>query len=174
MADSTEKKEYLECGMIVNTHGVAGKVKIDSWCDSPGILSSIRSLFVKENDGSFSALRVKSASVFKRFVIAAFEGVSDCDAAEALKGMTVYAKRGDIPRPDGSFFIADLVGLPVYDAKDGKVYGKISEVFNAGASDIYTVSTPDGERMIPAVDEFVKSVDLERGVAVCPIPGMFD
>ena len=47
-------------------------------------------------------------------------------------------------------------------------------MFNAGASDIYTVDTPDGERMMPAVPEFVISVDIEKGIYIRPIEGMFD
>ena len=173
----TEKQTgggYLECGKIINTHGVAGKVKLECWCDSPEVLASLGALYFKKSDGSFEKRRISSASVFKKFVICRIEGVDDHDGAEALRGAVVWAERKDIPKPEGSFFIADLIGLPVYDADSGKVYGTVSEVFNAGASDIYTVTTPDGERMIPAVDEFVKSIDLERGIAVKPIGGMFD
>ncbi|MBP5270467.1 MAG: 16S rRNA processing protein RimM [Clostridia bacterium] len=170
----TESKRYLECGRIINTRGVNGKVKLESWCDSPEVLASVGTLYLRRSDGGFTARKVGAASVFKKFVICSIEGVNDHDSAEALKGATVYARREDIPVPEGGFFIADLIGLPVYDASTGKVYGKVREVFNAGASDIYTVETPDGERMIPAVDEFVRSVDLEKGIAVSPIEGMFD
>jgi ribosomal 30S subunit maturation factor RimM len=45
---------------------------------------------------------------------------------------------------------------------------------NRGASDIYVVDTPNGERMIPAVDEFVISIDIEKGIFVRPIEGMLD
>ena len=67
---------------------------------------------------------------------------------------------------------ADLLGLPVIDNNDGKVYGKIKDVINRGASDIYVISTPAGERMMPVVDEFVKKVDTESGVYVEVIPGL--
>ena len=119
-------------------------------------------------------MKVKSASVFKRFVIAEIAGIDSIEKAESLKGKTVFADRSDIPLEEGSFFIADLIGLDVYDADTGVRYGTVSEVFNAGASDIYTVSTDSGERMIPAVPEFIVSVDLEKGIAVRPIGGMFD
>ena len=64
------------------------------------------------------------------------------------------------------------IGLDVIDNISGKVYGKIVDVQNKGASDIYVVKTPDGERMMPAVAEFVKKVDVERGVFVEVIPGL--
>jgi len=176
MANKSKKKElsYLECGQIINTHGIVGKVKIDPWCDSPEILAGIKEYAFKQADGSFIIKKVISSSVQKKFVLSLIEGITTPEQAEALKGTVIYADRGDFELPEGTFFIADLVGLPVYDADTGVKYGEISEVFNAGASDIYTVSTPNGERMIPAVDEFIIETDLEKGIKVRPIEGMFD
>lgn len=172
MAD--KQNRFLECGQIINTHGVAGKVKIDPWCDSPEVLCAVKEYAFLQKDGSFQIKKVLSSSVQKRFVLAALEGVATPEEAEKLKGTVIYASRDAIPLPEGSFFIADLVGLPVYDADTGRLYGTVGDVFNAGASDIYTVKTPDGDRMIPAVDEFIISTDLEKGIAVRPIEGMFD
>ena len=54
------------------------------------------------------------------------------------------------------------------------MYGKLSELINRGASDIYVVKTESGEVMIPVVDEFVDRVEVGVGIFVRPIPGMFD
>ena len=166
-----EKKQYLECGKIINTHGVHGDVKLESLCDSPEVLASLERVFVLEG-GKYREIEVLHASVFKQFVLAALEGVDDMDKAIALKGTMLYASRDDFELEEGDFFIVDLIGLPVIDNVDGKVYGKIKDVINRGASDIYVVSTPSGERMMPVVDEFVKRVDLESGVYVETIPGL--
>ncbi len=168
-----ENSKFLECGKIVNTHGVKGAVKIESWCDSPETLSELSFIYFKDGD-SFNKRRVISATVMKRHVMAYIEGICDIDTAASFKETVVYADRDDIPLDDGDFFIVDLVGLPVIDADSGVEYGKISEVFNTGASDIYTVKTALGERMIPAVPEFIIEIDTERGVFVRPIEGMFD
>ena len=167
------KIQYLECGKIVNTHGVRGAVKLEAWCDFPETLADLEYIFIK-NGGDFVRKKVISASVQKRHVIALIEGVNDVDTAAAMKDTVVYAHRDDIPLEDGDYFIIDLVGLPVIDADSGVEYGTVSDVFNAGASDIYTVKTADGERMIPAVPEFIVSIELEKGIFVRPIEGMFD
>jgi 16S rRNA processing protein RimM len=75
---------------------------------------------------------------------------------------------------EGACFIADLIGLPVIDDGTGEEYGTLREVINRGASDIYVIDTPKGERMMPAVKEFVKRVDDQNGIFVRPIEGMFD
>ncbi|MBQ8140871.1 MAG: 16S rRNA processing protein RimM [Clostridia bacterium] len=168
-----EKKVYIECGKIINTHGFRGGVKLESWCNTPSDLASLGRIFIIEN-GGYAEKKVIKASVFKQFVIAELEGVSDMDAAMALKNTVIYAAREDFSLEDGEFFISDLVGLPVIDADSGKVYGRLSETINRGASDIYVVSTELGERMIPAVDEFIDRIDIEKGIYIRPIAGMFD
>lgn len=165
------KKQYLECAVIINTHGVRGDVKLESLCDSPEVLAALSRVFVRDKE-TYREIKVNHASVFKQFVLASLEGVNDMDSAAAMKGTTLYASRDDFELEEGDYFIADLIGLPVIDNLNGTVYGKISDVINRGASDIYVVKTPAGERMMPVVEEFVKKVDLDNGVYVEPIPGL--
>ena len=135
-----EKKKYLE-----------------SWCNTPEDLAELGRIFVGDRENK-KVLKVKRASVFKQFVIAELDGVDDFDAALALKNTVVYAAREDLTLEEGDYFIADVIGLPVIDAENGKEYGKLKDIINRGASDIYVIDTPDGERMMPAVEEFVKEV----------------
>ncbi len=167
------KKAYLECGKIINTHGIAGAVKLEPWCDSPEVLASLPCVYFKKGE-VYSAVKILKASVFKRFVIATLEGVNDIDAASALREKVVFAAREDLPLEEGDNFIADLIGLPVIDAESGRVYGTLSGVINNGATDIYEIETPSGQRLMPAVDEFVRSIDDEKGIFITPIEGMFE
>ena len=164
---------YIECGKIVNTHGCHGGVKIESWCNSPEDLTEIDTLYFKRGD-DFIAIGVVKASVFKQFVVATLDGINDMDAAMALKGTVVFARRDSFRLAEGEYFIADLYGLNVIDADNGRVYGTLKDVVNRGASDIYVVDTPAGERMMPVVDEFVDRVDITKGIFVRPIDGMLD
>lgn len=165
-------KNYLECGKIINTHGIKGAVKAESWCDSPYVLADLERVFTEEN-GIFKEYEVIDASVFKQFVILTLDGIMTVEAAEKMKNRIIYLSRDDIELEDGEVFIADLIGLPVIDADTKEQYGTVSDVINAGASDIYVIKTPDGEAMMPAVKEFVIEIDLERGIFVKPIEGMF-
>lgn len=165
--------EYLECGKIINTHGIDGTLKLESWCDSPAVLASLDRIYLRSGE-KYIPRTIKRASVQKRFVLAKIEGIDSPEAADELREQVIYAARSDMPLPPGAHFIVDLIGLPVIDADSGKEYGTLSYVFNAGASDIYTVLTPDGERMMPAVPEFVVSIDIDKGIFIRPIEGMFD
>jgi len=166
-----EKKRYLECAIIINTHGVRGDVKLESLCDSPAVLAGLKRVYLCEG-GAYKEIKVLHSSVFKNFVLASLEGIDDIDKAMTYKGKTLYAAREDFKLKKGDFFIVDLIGLPVIDNTSGKNYGEITDVINRGASDIYVVKTEGGERMMPAVAEFVKKIDVENGVYVEVIPGL--
>ncbi len=167
------KDKYIECAKIINTHGCFGGIKLESWCNTPEILASLKKIYLR-NGADYVESKVQKASVYKQFVIMNLDNVKSMDEALAIKDRVVYALREDFDLEDGEFFITDLNGLDVIDAESGRIYGKLSEVVNRGASDIYVVNTPTGEKMIPAVPEFIDSIDLNKGIYVTPIEGMFD
>lgn len=165
---------YLPCGQIINTHGVRGVVKARSDCDSPEILASLERIYT-ERGGEYTPYEIEAASLQKGFVLLTLGGVSDLDAAIALKGRNIYAERAELEEfmEEGDRFIADLIGLPVVHADTKETLGTLRNVFNAGASDIYVVDTPAGERMMPAVPEFVTEM-TDTAIYVRPIEGMLD
>ena len=168
-----KRSQFLECGKIINTHGVRGGVKLESWCDTPNDLASLEKVFLKNGD-EYIRHKVKKSSIFKQFVLFELDGINDINTAEMLKGTIVYADRDDISIDEDAFFIADIIGLPVIDIATGDEIGKLSDVLNLGASDLYEINTKNGKKLIPAVPEFIKEVDLEKGIFVALIEGMLD
>ena len=160
------KSEFLETGEIVNTHGIAGEVKLMPWSDSPEFLLGFKTLYV---DGK--PLEVQSARVHKTALLMKFQGYEDVNAAMALKGKRVSIARKDAKLAPGQFFLADLIGLNVKD-EQGAVIGVLKEVLTPSRQNVYVV---EGEttHMIPAVPEFIKKVDVDGGeMVVSLIEGM--
>ncbi len=169
------KQPYLECGKIINTHGVRGTLKIESYCDSPKILSKLTRVFLKTANGNYTERKVRSATVAKGAVLANWEGIESLDDAMPYKGKVIYALREDIPLKEGAYFVADLIGLSLIDAENGKIYGTVKEVESMPSSDMYTVSLPSGKEVLfPAVKEFVKEIRPEEGIFITPIEGFFE
>ena len=166
-------KKYIECGKIINTHGCKGGLKIEPWCNSAEDFTALRRLYVQKKN-EFIEYTVTRASVFKQFVVLDLAEIDDMETALSLKNVTLYADRDDFELEDGEFFLTDIIGLDVIDAESGKIYGRVSDIINRGASDIYVVETPVGERMIPAVDEFIVQIDTNCGVKVRTIEGLLD
>lgn len=168
------KEKQLLCGKIINTHGVKGVVKAESYCDSPKVLASLQRILLQDKEGNFVMRRVLSASVAKGFVLLRLEGVETMEDAILLKEKQLFALREDIPLQKGAYFLADIIGLPVIDADTGVCYGEVIKVDTMPSSDMYTVKTPDGKEVLfPAVKEFLVKVDVESGVYIRPIKGFF-
>ena len=159
-------KNLLESGQIVNTHGIRGEVKIVPWADSPEFLCQFSTLYIDENP-----VNVRSARVHKGNVIALLEGIEDVNAAMCLKNKTVYIHRDDVDLPEGSFFLADIIGLDVIDEADTKL-GTLHEILSPSLQQVYVVK---GEReiLIPAVPAFILETNVEGGyIRVRLIEGM--
>lgn len=152
-----EKKQFVEAGRIVNTHGIAGEVKIEVWLDSPQFMKRCGALVV--NGGK---QKILSAREHKGFLLAKLDGVDDVSAAMALKGKTVYIDRDDAHLPQGAYFLQDIIGAEVVD-EQGNSVGMLAEIMETPASRIYVVRG-EREHMIPAVPEFILSTDAEAGV----------
>ena len=158
--------EFLDCGQIVNTHGIHGEVRIVPWADSPDFLRQFSTLYV---DGR--ALAVTASRVHKASDIARLRGVDTVEGAMALKGKTVQLCRADAKLPEGAFFLADIIGLDVVD-ENGNKLGRLKEVLSPSVQQIYVV---EGQReiMIPAVPEFILETNIEAGyIRVRLIEGM--
>ena len=168
------KKEYLECGKICNAHGVRGLVKVEPWCDSPAVLAKQKRVFFEKRDGTYEEKRVISASVMGALVLMNIDGIASREDAVAMKNRLLFLHRSDIPVKRGAMLIADMIGLPVVHAATGARLGTLKSVDDAARGMIYTVETESGDVLLPAVDEFIKEIDPERGVSVLPIPGFFD
>jgi 16S rRNA processing protein RimM len=167
------KSEYLECGKVHNTHGCHGWVKVESYCDSPAALARLPQVY-RRVAGEYVALHVLDTGRKQETVLMQLEGIDDMDKAELLKGEILYARRADIPLAEGAYFLADLPGLAVIDADNGKVYGSVKEISFAGGREMLLVKTPTGDRLLPMVDAFLVRVDVDSGVFVRPIPGLLE
>ncbi|MCQ2435561.1 MAG: ribosome maturation factor RimM [Clostridia bacterium] len=163
-------KEYLEIGKIVNTHGIAGEIKLEPWCDSPDDLKKISTVYVGTNEYRITSVRILPNG----YALVKIDDINDIDAAMTLKNKVLTAHSDTIPKKDGAIFIADLIGLDVIDAESGEVYGTLSDVIKPAAQELYVITTPRGDVMIPNVDAFIKKRDTEKGIFISAIPGLFD
>lgn len=164
-------RKFLEAGKIINTKGLKGEVKIESYCDSPACFEDFSELFLDPNGQK--PLKLTKINIYKGFVYAYFEGINDIDSAFKLKNKLLYVNRDALNIPEGRILIDDIIGTAVYDSKTNEQIGVLAEVFNCGASDIYRVVDKKSnlEHLIPAVDDFLKSVDTD-GIYINVIEGL--
>lgn len=160
------KKEFLEAGKIVNTHGVRGELKLQPWADSADFLRSFSTFYIDDR-----AYPVLSSRVHKNMLIFRLEGIEDVNAAMRMKNKIVFLRRADAKLPKGHFFLQDIMGAVVKD-ESGAVVGELVDVLETPRHHVYVVR---GEReiMIPAVPAFILKTDVEAGeITVRLIEGM--
>lgn len=145
------RKEYIDAGEIVTTHGVRGEVKVLTWLDSPEMLCEFERCRIDGKEYSMDACRVqKTCNLVK------LQGVDTMEAAQAMRGKTLQLYREDIS--EDVIFGDELIGVAVF-CEDKKI-GEITDVLDYPGNSVYVVNK--GEYMIPAVKEFILSTDLEN------------
>jgi len=167
------KKQYLEIGKIVNVHGLGGVVKVMPWCDSAEFLCEFDTLY---RGKQHIPVEIERASVQKNMVLMKIAGVDTPEAANALRNTVLYMDRNDVELDEDTFFVQDLLGMTVQDADSGKVYGKLKEVLQTGANDVYEIEAPSGKSLlVPVIPQVVLSHDFETNtVTIRPLEGLFD
>ena len=166
-------KQFLEIAKITSTHGVRGEVRCQYYCDTAEVLCDFDELYF---DKGTKPVHITNAYPHKNIVILKIEGVDSIEQAQPLIGKMLYLNRDDAELGEDLFFIQDLIGLTVKAADTGEVYGKLSDVYQNGAADVFSIKKEDGrELMFPNISEVVLSTDIEGGeMIIRPLKGLFD
>ena len=167
------KNPFLEARRDVGTHGVRGELRVEPWCDSARFLTGFSEFYW---DGGKEKVKVVSSRPHKNLLLLKLEGIDTVEQGDALRGRVLFLNRKDVKLPEGRFFVQDLIGLSAVDADDGRVYGKVTDVFPTGSNDVYQVTDEDGKNyLVPAIRDVVVRVDVDAGVMeLRPMRGIFD
>ena len=145
------KLQFIEAGEIVTTHGVRGEVKVLTWLDSPELLCEFDRCRIGGKE-----FRMESVRVQKTCNLVKLSGVDTMEAAQAMRGKVVELYREDID--EDVIFGAELIGVEVYE--EDTLLGKVTDVLDYPGNSVYVVSG-EHEYMIPAVNQFILSTDLD-------------
>lgn len=166
-------KRYLEIAKAVSTQGVRGELRCQYYCDAPEVLCEFDELYLNKGERK---IRIERAYPHKNLVILKIEGVNTVEDAQKYIGKMFYLDREDAELPEETYFIQDIIGLAVKDYNTGEVYGRITEIFQNGAADVYALKNDEGKQlMFPYIDEIVKKIDIENGeIIITPLDGLFE
>ena len=176
MSEGTGSQAARVClGVVVGVHGVRGLVRVKPFTQDPMAVAEYGPVETKDGARRF---KIAATGVAKGVVICRFDGISDRDVAEALRGTELYVARTALPDVDEDeegYYHADLIGLTA-QAPDGTVYGRVGAVHNFGAGDLLEIVPPDGSAsfLVSFTDENVPDVDIAGGrLTLVPPEGTF-
>ncbi len=164
--------EYDVCvGRILSVHGLRGEVKVASGSDVPDRYHTLKSVCVKGPAVQAHMNIAEAREIGRSLWLMRFEGITDRDAAQKLRGAMLMVREQDSPSlPPEVFFIHQIVGLEVQTVA-GRSLGPVREVLETGANDVYVTDAG----LIPAIRQVVKKIDIARNIMIVdPLPGMLD
>lgn len=165
------KKELIDIGEIINTHGLRGEVKVYPRCDYPEFFEEIPGVYLKNE----TYLKITGVKYHKNTVILKFRGTNTVEEAEGLRGEIVYVEKSLFDNlPAGTYLIADIIGLEVFE--DGTSYGKITDCIQTGSNDVYIVEDKSKNQiLIPALKDVIQEVNINEGIMKVKLPeGLLD
>jgi 16S rRNA processing protein RimM len=150
---------YLAIGYLRRPHGVSGEIIMDVHTDFPDRIKSGRKIFIgdKHEAATFDTVRVHGDSL-----LISLRGYDTPEAVGRFRNQWVHVKAKDVPPlPEGQHYKYEFVDLDVIDDQ-GNALGKIAEILETGANDVYVVRDEAGkEILLPAIPSVVLEVDME-------------
>ena len=171
------KDKMLRVGVISNTHGIHGEVKVYPTTEDIKRFDVLKQVFL-DTGKELKELEVTGVKYFKNLAILKFKGYDSINDVERWKQMDLLVTRENaIPLEEGEYYIYDLIGLSVFDEDKPDVpVGTLTEVLQTAANDVYVVKTKDKkEILIPSIKDCNIRVSLEeKKITVHFLPGILD
>lgn len=164
-------EDFLMVGVIANTHGVRGEVKVYPTTDDVNRFKKLKEIYMGDEK---APLHIQSVKFQKNMVILGFKEYTSLNEVEGLRNKELFVDRAHaVKLQKDEYFISDLIGIEVV-TDEGKTLGEVQDVLQTGANDVYVVKTTDGkEVLLPAIKECVLNVDMnERVMSVHIMEGL--
>jgi 16S rRNA processing protein RimM len=160
-------EDRVKIARIVGVHGVRGLLKLRLFLDDPDLFTEFSGLV--DSAGKPVSLRLKNAH--KGNFLAEMDGISDRTAAEALRGMDIFASRAELPEAgENEFYFDDLVGLAAV-TPEGSPLGRIAAIEDYGAGPVVSLRlTAGGEALLPFSEACFPEIDIKAGRCTVVLP----
>lgn len=165
--------DYLQIGVITQTHGIHGEVKVFPTTDDNRRFKKLKDCLI-EYKGDYIPVKAEGCKFFKNMVILKLNGINSIEEAEPYRQCPLLVDRAHaVPLEKNEYFIADLKGMEAV-TEDGRSLGILEEILFTGANDVYVIVDESGrELLLPAIKDCILNVSVtERRMTVRLLNGM--
>ena len=160
---SAPAADYVPIARVLAPHGVRGELKCAVLTDFPRRFAATRRIYLGPAHEPYA---VERARLQGHFVLLKLEGIESREAADRWRNALVAVPQAERMRlPRGHYFWEDIIGLEVRE-ENGERLGRVREILQTGANDVYVVETDKGELLLPAIKDVVQQIDPTRGEMV--------
>ena len=166
------EEPFTSIGRIARTHGLKGEVSVV--LDHAASLDAFvgLELWIVPPPARRRTARLCAARPGPKGPLFTLEGFDSIDDARELTGRQLLARTDQLPELIETEVAVELIGFAVTDERRGDL-GFVTDIIVTGANDVWVVSGPLGEVLIPAIDDVVLAIDDEaRSVLVRLLPGL--
>jgi len=161
--------EFIRIGKILKSQGNRGAVKVLPLTDFPERFRDMKQVRVKLQD-SRPVYTIEEIKPHGKFLTIKFKEIVDMNAADKLRGSYLEVTRQEVvPLQDDCYYIFDIVGMSVFDQNE-TFLGRVTDVLQTGANDVYVVETGGRPLLIPALKQVVREVDLQERRMLVDLP----
>jgi 16S rRNA processing protein RimM len=162
--------EFITIGRILSPWGNGGKMKVMVATDFPERFAPSSEIYLHQRPTT-----IESAEWRKNQLVIKLNGIDTIEEADKLRGELIEIHSSQLQKlPEGQYYHFQLIGLEVRTV-EGKDIGEITDILSVSGSDIYVINGRRGEILIPAIDDVVKSIDLDKGyIIIEPIKGLLN
>jgi 16S rRNA processing protein RimM len=171
LVDDSAEPLFLAIGRVVKPHGVRGEISVEVHTDRLERFEKGRTVFIGDGE---RALTSEGYRTHKSSILLKLAGVENRSHAENLRGKWLKIPFVDaIPLDNGEYFLFQALGLNVFTDL-GDHLGKVVEIIETGANNVFVVDSNGRELLIPDIDEVILDVDIDEGkMVINVIPGLF-
>lgn len=167
--------DYFRVGVIANTHGIRGEVKVYPTTDDVVRFKDLKKVILDTGKEKID-LEVQNVKFFKNMAILKFKGIDNINDIEKYKGKDLLINREDaVELEEDEFYLADVLDAKVV-TEDGEEFGVIADILETGANDVFVVETKEGKEILfPVTKECILDIDTEEKIVTVHIlPGLLD
>jgi len=162
IAERGPAPERLVIGRLATPHGTRGELRMAIVASQSDGLRRLRTVYIGEEQQPYQVRRLHLIANGKEAILR-LAALDNPEEAADLRGERVWADLTALPAlPDNEYYHYQLLGLDVAD-ESGKTLGRLSEIIETGANDVYVVRGPAGEVLLPAIAGVILTVDLDEG-----------
>lgn len=160
----------LPIGKVVKAHGLKGHLKVLPYGETFSTLSAEEKITANLPDGTSLTLTVAEISPHQKTFLLISREIGTVEEAHRLVGAELCVPESRLPptAPD-EFYWYQLIGLEVVNT-EGQKLGTLEEIIETGSNDVYVVRRGKEEILIPAIEEVVREVDLQRRLMTVDLP----
>lgn len=154
--------DMLRIGVIANTHGIKGEVKVFPTTDDINRYKQLKEVIL-DTGKEHKKLEIENIRFFKQMVIVKFKGIDTINDIEKYKGKDILVTREQaIPLEEDEYFIYDIIGAAVI-TEEGREIGRLEEVLQTGANDVFVVKSLEGKELLfPVIKDCVLDINIEE------------